>query len=301
MSPLVNTGTFNFDGGTLSGSINNEGTFLVYPSTVASPSGYTQSAGTTTVNGRLNDSTIVSGGVLNGTGVIGGNVTVKGGEVLPGASATPGTLTVTGSYTQQSGGSLGIPITGAGQSSVLSVDGATALSGTLAMLPSSSYASAPPAIGDSASFLTLGGPISGQFTTTPSTPALGGGEVFGVDYFESGYLAAVVALPQAPASTTAPAVSGQAQWGDTLTAATGAWTNVPTEYTYRWQDCDATGGNCVNIAGATSSSYPVVAERHRAHATRRRHSPQRLRLGSGLVGADHVGARQLVNSERSGQ
>ena len=296
----MNTGTFNFDGGTLSGSINNEGTFLVYPSTVASPSGYTQSAGTTTVNGRLNDSTIVSGGVLNGTGVIGGNVTVKGGEVLPGASATPGTLTVTGSYTQQSGGSLGIPITGAGQSSVLSVDGATALSGTLAMLPSSSYASAPPAIGDSASFLTLGGPISGQFTTTPSTPALGGGEVFGVDYFESGYLAAVVALPQAPAIPPRRRSAARRKW-DTLTAATGAWTNVPTEYTYRWRPL-STASNCVRQHRRRDvQQLPGRRERHRAHATRRRHSPQRLRLGSGLVGADHVGARQLVNSERSGQ
>ena len=54
-----------------------------------------------------------------------------------------------------------------------------------------------------------------------------------------------------PVSVTAPSVSGTPGQGQTLTAATGTWINAPTAYSYQWQDCDATGNNCVAISGAT--------------------------------------------------
>jgi streptogramin lyase len=45
------------------------------------------------------------------------------------------------------------------------------------------------------------------------------------------------------------------------TTTTGGWTNEPTSYAYQWQRCNATGGECVNISGATSSTYtPVEAD-----------------------------------------
>jgi hypothetical protein len=41
----------------------------------------------------------------------------------------------------------------------------------------------------------------------------------------------------------------------------GTWTHEPTSYTYQWERCNATGGECKEIAGATSSTYtPVEAD-----------------------------------------
>lgn len=63
--------------------------------------------------------------------------------------------------------------------------------------------------------------------------------------------------PEAPANTAAPAIIGTATPGVTLTATTGTWTNTPTSYAYQWQRCDAGGGSCQNLFGATQSNYLV--------------------------------------------
>ena len=47
--------------------------------------------------------------------------------------------------------------------------------------------------------------------------------------------------------------------GDTLTSSAGSWSGSPTGYSYQWQDCNSSGATCVNIAGATSSSYTLTA------------------------------------------
>src|SRR5579875_3413990 len=59
-----------------------------------------------------------------------------------------------------------------------------------------------------------------------------------------------------PSNSTPPQINGAADVGATLTASTGSWTGSPTSYTYQWRDCDS-GTGCVNIAGATASSYTV--------------------------------------------
>jgi streptogramin lyase len=42
---------------------------------------------------------------------------------------------------------------------------------------------------------------------------------------------------------------------------TGTWTNGPTSYAYQWERCNATGGECTGISGATSATYtPVEAD-----------------------------------------
>jgi len=57
-----------------------------------------------------------------------------------------------------------------------------------------------------------------------------------------------------PANTVAPAVTGTATFGQTLSTTNGTWTGVPTPtFTYQWQRAS------VNISGATSSTYTLVA------------------------------------------
>jgi len=56
----------------------------------------------------------------------------------------------------------------------------------------------------------------------------------------------------APTNTVAPAITGTATEGQTLTASTGTWTGSPSSYAYQWKR----GG--VSIGGATSSTYLLV-------------------------------------------
>jgi hypothetical protein len=54
-------------------------------------------------------------------------------------------------------------------------------------------------------------------------------------------------------------LSGTAVVGQTLSTSTGSWSNSPSSYTYRWQDCDSSGASCVTIAGAVSPSYALTS------------------------------------------
>jgi hypothetical protein len=59
------------------------------------------------------------------------------------------------------------------------------------------------------------------------------------------------------ANTAAPSIGGTVAQGQTLTAAAGSWAGSPSELTYSWSRCDATGGSCTSIAGATGPTYVV--------------------------------------------
>jgi len=65
--------------------------------------------------------------------------------------------------------------------------------------------------------------------------------------------------PAAPTNTVLPLVSGPAEEGQTLTAGNGTWSGSPTSYTYRWQDCNASGEGCSDVTGATASSYKLAS------------------------------------------
>src|SRR5260370_31169718 len=75
---------------------------------------------------------------------------------------------------------------------------------------------------------------------------------------------AIAAAPlstEFPASVGAPAVSGEAQIGQTLTASTGAWMGTsPLTYTYQWLRCDASGTHCGAIAGATAATLTLAVD-----------------------------------------
>ena len=69
--------------------------------------------------------------------------------------------------------------------------------------------------------------------------------------------ATAVVTTVAPVNTSPPTVSGLAQQGQTLTADPGSWSGTaPISYTYQWQRCSP---GCVNISGATNSTYLVAA------------------------------------------
>ena len=68
---------------------------------------------------------------------------------------------------------------------------------------------------------------------------------------------AAVAAP--PANSSPPTITGTPKVGETLTAQNGTWSNSPTAFQYQWQRCNASGGGCANIAGATEKTQLLTS------------------------------------------
>jgi YD repeat-containing protein len=63
-----------------------------------------------------------------------------------------------------------------------------------------------------------------------------------------------------PTNKVKATISGWAQERQTLSAGAGIWEgSPPLSYSYQWEHCNASGGSCSNISGATGSSYLVGA------------------------------------------
>src|SRR5205085_1272904 len=63
-----------------------------------------------------------------------------------------------------------------------------------------------------------------------------------------------------PANTSPPTISGTALSGQIVSAAAGSWSGTaPISYAYQWRRCDSAGASCVDIAGATASSYTAAS------------------------------------------
>lgn len=90
--------------------------------------------------------------------------------------------------------------------------------------------------------------------------------VTGTNVAGSGTLVTTHTLPTLPrprfppTATAAPAIAGVAVPGEQLVGTTGTWSgDAPISLSVRWQRCDATGGACAAIAGATTRLYTVRA------------------------------------------
>ena len=63
----------------------------------------------------------------------------------------------------------------------------------------------------------------------------------------------------APSNTSPPTISGAAIEGSTLTSTHGAFSGTdPITYTSQWRRCDANGGSCSDITGATAATYALA-------------------------------------------
>lgn len=63
----------------------------------------------------------------------------------------------------------------------------------------------------------------------------------------------------APVSTSPPTITGTAVVGQTLTGGPGAWTGGSTSFAYQWQRCNAGGTSCVDLPGASGTTYVVAS------------------------------------------
>jgi len=61
----------------------------------------------------------------------------------------------------------------------------------------------------------------------------------------------------APTFVSAPAITGTAKSGQTLSVSNGTWGNRPTSYTYQWRRSASSVSGFVDIEGATSATYVV--------------------------------------------
>jgi hypothetical protein len=62
-----------------------------------------------------------------------------------------------------------------------------------------------------------------------------------------------------PTPTSAPAVTGTLAVGDRLEAGPGTWTSATAlRFSYQWHRCDAAGGHCSSVHGATAAGYTLT-------------------------------------------
>jgi len=152
---------------------------------------YTQTAGTTTVDGALMapSGLALQKGSLLGKGTIAAAVT-SSASVTPGdSSAKPATLTVTGTYTQNSSGSLNISIGGTAADAYgqVAVSNGVSLGGTLIIKRIKGFV---PVIGNTFNIVT-GSAVSGQFATVKGT-GIDSSEHFEVNYTSTAVTLTVV-------------------------------------------------------------------------------------------------------------
>jgi hypothetical protein len=193
------TGSFSLMSGktlTTSGNVSNAGKLKVGPNSgLQTGSGsYTQTAGTTTIDGLLNAPTGVSiqAGKLFGKGTVAGTVVSSGAVTAGDTPKKTGKLSPS-TYTQNANGSLNIAIGGltAGtQYGQLAVANGASLNGTLNVTLINNFL---PAIGNTFTILTTSA-RTGQFATVNGL-SINGGEHFQISYSATSVTLTVVSGP----------------------------------------------------------------------------------------------------------
>ncbi len=176
---------------------------------------YTQSGGTTTVDGTLSGQNLnLDGGSLNGIGTIEAGL-INGATVYPGDGPdAPGSLTLSYSYTQTATGILDINIAGTSQFSQLL--GNVGEGGTLNIALVNGFV---PQAGDS--FPIFGYLTSGTFAAINS-PTLSNGDSF-TTFVNGSWGLSLLATPPAPSLST---VYWTGDAGDNDWANPGNWSSV---------------------------------------------------------------------------
>lgn len=175
---------------TTSTSVSNTGKVTVKVNSGLRLGGsYTQTAGTSTVDGTLTAPTGINlqKGSLLGQGSLAAAVTSSATVIAGDATTKAGKLTVTGSYTQNSTGVLDIAIGGTQvgtQYSQVAVSNGASLNGTLNLKRINSFV---PAIGQSFTILT-GSVVTGQFAS------VNGASINSTEHFQVNYGSAAVTV-----------------------------------------------------------------------------------------------------------
>ena len=116
----------------LAGFLNAGTVDIASGATISSPAQYMQTAGETTVDGRLTGVVNLAGGSLYGNnGTISGNVTSNANFNIGDAEMTVGELSIMGNYTQRANGSLTFDIASLNSYDQLNVSGHAQLNGLM--------------------------------------------------------------------------------------------------------------------------------------------------------------------------
>jgi hypothetical protein len=193
---------------TASSNFTNSGTVTVSKGTTLTVGGtghsYTQTAGTTTVDGTLAGSgttgIVVTGGTVQGAGTLKTNVS-SSAAINVGDAGKAGLLSITGTYAQLSSGTLNVSIGGTTvgtQYSQLKVSGTASLGGTLTAALVNAFT---PTVGQTFSVLT-GSSVSGTFTNT--TIAINSSEHFAISYTATSVVLTVVSGPASTGGSSQP-------------------------------------------------------------------------------------------------
>ncbi len=250
--------TITSTGATVNAIFDNDGAVTVNSGTLAIDGSNTQTdTGGYTVNGSAvlafqGGASQVLGGTLGGTGKLLVSNTTQAPtslEILPGASASLGSLSVGSGATLQIDGQDSTPTVGQGPA-VVAVSGQAQFASSATVqfngdqLSSASYGN------------TLDLVSYASETGNPQHPADDNGWSASI-----GLHAITAAItPPAPSNGTPPSIAGNPAVGATLTLTQGTWSPAPTSISDQWQDCDPTSGTCVNIPGATGTTYSPTAD-----------------------------------------
>ncbi|MGC9271410.1 beta strand repeat-containing protein, partial [Acidiphilium sp.] len=187
---VTNNGSVQLTGGnatgataqmTVAGAMTTTGSVSIGTNsqlTIGNGNAYTQTAGTTTVDGTLTGAVLNQGGTVQGSGTIDGTVTnaaaIGGGNYT---NDQTGSLSISGGYTNQSTGTVNALLqgTGAGQASSLAVTAGPVLlaGGTLTPITSNGFTLAA---GQSFTPLTFGTDnLTGEFGALSYNGATGNG------------------------------------------------------------------------------------------------------------------------------